>query len=204
MATRSFTADEKTAAGVSPVDRPQAGPTTIHRHRLTVVGLSTADVVQSAGGWLCDRARAGWDVNVFLTDVSATDVFVTDTCDQVSLTILGATTLRHDGDFSSLMRGISLGGALTVSADLLSRDSRVRSGVVKTLKRGVTDVTVWGTQWPAELGRQADPVQHRVSSAARAFKLHALVAADLSTDAVTPTETLFRIRSGSFRPLYSV
>jgi hypothetical protein len=219
MATRSFTADDKTAAGVSPVDRRQAGPTTIHRHRLTVVGLSTADVVQSAGGWLCDRARAGWDVNVFLTDVfltdvfltdvfltgvSATDVLVTDPCDQVSLTILGATTLRHDGDFSSLMRGISLGGALAVSADLLSSDSRVRSGVVNALKRGLTDVTVWGTQWPAELGRQADPVQHRVSLAARAFKLHALVAADLSTDAVTPTETLFRIRSGSFRPLYSV
>jgi hypothetical protein len=204
MATRSFTADDKTAAGVSPVDRPQAGP-----HRLTVVGLSTADVVQSAGGWLCDRARAGWDVNVFLTDVFltdvlVTDVLVTDTCDQVSLTILGATTLRHDGDFSSLMRGISLGGALAVSADLLSSDSRVRLGVVNALKRGLTDVTVWGTQWPAELGRQADPVQHRVSSAARAFKLHALVAADLSTDAVTPTETLFRIRSGSFRPLYSV
>jgi hypothetical protein len=199
MATRSFTAEDKTAAGVSRVDRPQAGPTTIHRHQLTVVGLSAADVVQSAGGWLCDRARAGWDVNVFLTDV-----FVTDPCGQVSLTILGATTRRHDGDFSSLMRGISLGGALAVSADLLSSDSRVRSGVVNALKRGLTDVTVWGTQWPAELGRQADPVQHRVSSAARAFKLHALVAADLSTDAVTPTETLFRIRSGSFRPLYSV
>jgi hypothetical protein len=194
MATRSFTADDKTAAGVGPVDRPQAGPTTIHRHQLTVVGLSTADVVQSAGGWLCDRARAGWDVNVF----------VTDPCDQVSLTILGATTLRLDGGFSSVMRGMSLGGALAVSADLLSSDSRIRSGVVNALKRGLTDVTVWGTQWPAELGRQADPLQHRVSSAARAFKLHALVAADLSTDAVTPTETLFRITSGSFRPLYSV
>jgi hypothetical protein len=204
MATRSFTADDKTAASVGPVDRPQAGPATIHRHQLTVVGLTTADVVQSAGGWLCDRARAGWDVNVFVADVFVTDVFVTDPCDQVSLTILGARTRRHDGDFSSVMRGMSLGGALAVSADLLSSDSRVRSGVVNALKRGLTDVTVWGTQWPAELGRQADPVQHRVSLAARAFKLHALVAADLSTDAVTPTETLFRIRSGSFRPLYSV
>jgi hypothetical protein len=194
MATRSFTADDKTTAGVGPVDRPQAGPTTIHRRQLTIVGRSTADVVQSAGGWLCDRARAGWDVNVYVTDVF----------DQVSLTILGATARRHDGDVSSLIRGMSLGGALAVSADLLSSDSQVRSGVVDALKRGLTDVTVWGTQWPAELGRQADPVQHRVSSAARAFKLHALVAADLSADAVTPTEALFRIRSGSFRPLYSV
>ena len=194
MATRSFTADDKTATRVGPVDRPQAGATTIHRYQLTVVGLSTADVVQSAGGWLCDRARAGWDVNVF----------VTDPCDQLSLTILGANTVRLDGDFCSLISGMSLGGALAVSADLLSSDSRVRSSVANALKRGLTDVTVWGTQWPAELGRHADPVQHRVSSAARAFKLHALVAADLSADGVTPTETIFRIGSGSFRPLYSV
>ena len=194
MATRSFTADDKTPAGVGPVDRPQAGATAVHRYQLTVVGLSTADVVQSAGGWLCDRARAGWDVNVY----------VADPCDQLSLTILGATTRRLDGDLSSVMRGISPGGALAVSADLLGSDSRVRSGVVTALKRGLTDIMVWGRQWPAELGRQGDPVQHRVSSAARAFKLHALVAADLSADAVTPTETLFPIGSGSFRPLYSV
>lgn len=194
MATRSFTADDRTAAGVGPVDRPQAGATTAHRYQLTVVGPSTADVVQSAGGWLCDRARAGWDVNVYLTDP----------CDQLSLTILGATTRRLDCELSSVMTGISPGGALAVSADLLGSDSRIRSGVVNALKRGLTDVMVWGSQWPAELGRQADPVQHRVSSAARAFKLHALVAADLSADAVTPTETLFRIGSGSFRPLYSV
>jgi hypothetical protein len=194
MATRSFTPDDKTVAGAGPVDRPQAGATTIHRYELTVAGLSTADVVQSAGGWLCDRARAGWDVKVF----------VTDPCDQLSLTILGATTLRLDGDFCSVIRGMSLGGALAVSAHLLSSDSRVRSGVVNVLKRGLTDVTVWGTQWPAELGRQADPVQHRVSSAAGAFKMHALVAADLSADGVTATEPLFRIGSGSFRPLYSV
>jgi hypothetical protein len=71
------------------------------------------------------------------------------------------------------------------------------------LKRGLTEVTVWGKEWPAELGRQADSVQHRVSAAARAFKSHALVAADVS-DAVAPSETLFRIGTGSFRPLYSV
>jgi hypothetical protein len=198
MATRSFTADDKTAAGIRPVDRPQAGGAAIHRYQLTVVAGSTADVVQSAGGWLCDRARAGWDVNVFL------NVFVADSSDQLSLTILGATTLRLDGDFSTVMREMSPGGELAVSADLLSTDSRVRAGVVNALKRGLADVTVWGKHWPAELGRQADSVQHRVSSAARAFKLHALAAADVPPDAVTPTETLFRIGTGSLRPLHSV
>jgi len=82
-------------------------------------------------------------------------------------------------------------------------DTRVRDEVLRVLKQGLTEVTVWG-QWPAARGRQADPVQHRVSSAARAFKSHALAAADVPTDAVTPTEMLFRLGTGSFCPLYSV
>jgi hypothetical protein len=103
-----------------------------------------------------------------------------------------------------MVRSASRVGALAVSADLLATDARVREEIVRALKRGLTEVIVWGRQWPAELGGQADPVQHRVSPAARAFKSHALVAADVSTDSVTPTETLFRIGTGSFRALRSV
>jgi hypothetical protein len=91
-----------------------------------------------------------------------------------------------------------------VSADLLAADVRVREEILRVLTRGLTEVVVWGNQWPAELSRQADPVQHRVSPAARAFKSHALVAADVSTDSITSTETLFRVGAGSFRPLHSV
>jgi len=36
------------------------------RYRLDVVGGSAVDVVQSAGGWLYDRAMAGWEVTVLL------------------------------------------------------------------------------------------------------------------------------------------
>ena len=103
-----------------------------------------------------------------------------------------------------MVRNSSRVGALAVSAELLRADQRVRDEVVHVLKRGLTEVTVWGSQWPAELGRQADAVHHRVSSAARAFKSHALVAAEVSADAVTSSESLFRIASGAFRPLYSV
>ncbi|HYZ67882.1 MAG TPA: hypothetical protein VE666_08790 [Mycobacterium sp.] len=91
-----------------------------------------------------------------------------------------------------------------MSADLLGTDTRIRDEIVRVLKHGLAEVTVWGERWPVELGRQADPVQHRVSSAARAFKSHALVAAEVSADVVTPTETLFRIGADAFRPLYSV
>jgi hypothetical protein len=190
MSTRSFVADDKTTSRVGPA----ATAGRLLRYQLNVVGSTTQDVVESAGGWLCDRARAGWDVNVLVADGG----------DPRPLTILGATAIDLEDGFLSVVRSASHGGALAVSTDLLGADTRVRDEVVRVLKRGLTEVTVWGTQWPAELGRQADSIQHRVSSAARAFKAHALVAADVSTDAVTPTEALFRIGTGSFRPLYSV
>jgi hypothetical protein len=91
-----------------------------------------------------------------------------------------------------------------VSADLLAADVRVREQILRVLKRGLTEVIVWGTHWPAELGGKADPIPHRVSPAARAFKSHALMAADISTDSVSPTETLFRVGTGSLRSLRSV
>jgi hypothetical protein len=194
MATRSFTADDETAADIGPIDRLTAGAGRILRYQLNVVASTTEDVVRSAGGWLCDRARAGWDVNVLVADGG----------DPRPLSILGATALDLDEGFVSMVRSASRVEALAVSADLLATDTRVREEILRVLKRGLTEVIVWGKQWPAELGRQADPVQHRVSPAARAFKSYALVAADVSTDSVTPTETLFPVGSGSFRPLYSV
>jgi hypothetical protein len=194
MATRSFTADDQTAAGIGPIDRLAAGAGRILRYQLNVVASTTEDVLQSAGGWLCDRARAGWDVNVL----------VADGADPRPLAILGATARDLDESFVSMVRNASRVGALAVSADLLAADMRVREEILRGLKRGLTEVIVWGKQWPAELGRQADPVQHRVSPAARAFKSHALIAADVSTDSVSPTETLFRVGSGSLRQLHSV
>jgi hypothetical protein len=194
MATRSFTADDETVAGIGPIDRLTAGAGRTLRYQLNVVASTTEDVVQSAGGWLCDRARAGWDVNVLVTDGG----------NRRPLAILGATALDLDESFASMVTSASRVEALAVSADLLAADMRVREEILRVLKRGLTEVIVWGKQWPAELGRQADPFQHRVSPAARAFKSHALVAVDVSTDSVTPTETLFRVGIGSRRPLHSV
>jgi hypothetical protein len=194
MATRSFTADDETAAGIGPIERLTAGAGRILRYQLNVIASTTEDVLQSAGGWLCDRARAGWDVNVLVADGG----------DPRPLAILGAAALDLDDGFLSMVKRASRVGALAVSADLLVADARVREDILRALKRGLTEVIVWGRQWPAELGRQADPVPHRVSPAARAFKSHALVAADVSTDSVSPTETLFRVGTGSFRALRSV
>lgn len=193
MATRPFTTDDDSVEGFLPADRPHAA-NRINRYQLHVVGSQMADVVSSTGGWLCDRARAGWDVNVLVADHQ----------DARPLMILGATALDLEARFASTMRTASQGGALAVSAGLLGTNARVREEVLRLLKRGLTEVIVWGDEWPAGLGRKVDPVQHRMSCAARAFKAHALGAAAVSNDSIASTETLFRIGTGSFRPLYSV
>jgi hypothetical protein len=185
MATRSFIAQDKPDAGAAA---------TILRYQLNVVTATTDDVVRWAGGWLCDRARAGWDVNVMVADGG----------DPRPLTILGATPLDPDDGFASLFRNSSRGGVLAVSADLLGTDARIRDEVIRTLRRTRAEMMAWGETWPTELGRQADSMQHRMSSAARAFKSYALAAAKVTGDAVMPVETLFRVGKDSFRPLYSV
>lgn len=175
-----------------PLPLDESNPIGSRRYQLTVLAVSTADLVGSAGGWLCDRARAGWDVRVVLTDDH----------DTRPLAILGASPLA-DAELSDVMKMASLGGALAVSADVLA-DDRIRAGVLGILKRGLTQVTVWGQDWPAEFSRKADPVEHKLSSAARAFKAHALGAARESESQVAGTETLFSLGADALRPLYSV
>ena len=193
MAIRSLIADDKTAAGVGP-DRVPTSAARILRYQLNVVASTTEEVVRSAGGWLCDRAMAGWDVNILVAEGG----------DVRPLTILGATALDLDTGFVPMVRSASRIGALAVSADVLAADPNVRDEVLRVLKQELTEITVWGRQWPPELGRQAKSVQHRVSSAARAFKSHALAAAVGSADAVTATESLVQIGRGPCRPLYCV
>jgi hypothetical protein len=163
------------------------------RYQLTVVASSMTDVVGSAGGWLCDRARAGWDVNVVLAAPH----------DARPLTILGATARDLDGELADAVRAVSYGGTLVVSASLLLADEQIRAEVLNLLKRGVADVIVWG-DWPTEFGREGERVEHKLSSAARAFKTLALGAATVSHDEVSRTETLFSLGAESFRPLYAV
>ena len=55
-------------------------------YRLDVVAASAADVVSSIGGWLYDRARAGWDVHVLLAEH----------CDHRPLRILGMQAVELD------------------------------------------------------------------------------------------------------------
>lgn len=186
-----------------PLPLDESDQTNVSRYRLTVVAASAVDVVAAAGGWLCDRARAGWDVTVVVADAD----------DARPLTILGATALGVDGELSDLsalsvlsdaLRTVPKGGTLAISAALLATDEGIRGRVLNIVARGIADVLVWGQNGPAEFGRDDDRVEHKLSSAARAFKAMALGAAAVPKDAVAPTETLFTLGAQSLRPLYAV
>jgi hypothetical protein len=152
------------------------------RYRLDVVAASVADVVRFAGGWLFDRAMAGWDVTVLVADHP----------DGRPLQILGARMLDLEDALASVDYR-PRPQALAVAADLFGGDSRVRQGVLQALDHGVTEVTLWGESWPAELADSVGLVQHRLSMAARTFKGQALAAAAVPESSVAHTETF---RSG--------
>jgi hypothetical protein len=152
------------------------------RYRLDVVASSVVDVVRFAGGWLFDRAMAGWDVTVLLVDHP----------DDRPLQILGAQTLDLEYALSSVETR-PRPQALAAAADLFGCDSRVRQGVLQALDHGVTEVTLWGEAWPPELDDSVGLVQHRLSMAAQIFKGRALAAADLPAGPIGHIETF---RSG--------
>jgi hypothetical protein len=152
------------------------------RYRLDVVAADVADVVRWAGGWLFDRAMAGWDVTVLLVDHP----------DERPLRILGAQIL--DLEYALATAGHRPPPqTLAAAADLFGCDSRVRQGVVTALDHRATEVTLWGQTWPAELDDSVGLVQHRLSAAAQAFKAQALAAAAVPLDSIGIVET-FRSR----------
>jgi hypothetical protein len=152
------------------------------RYRLDVVASNVIDVVRFAGGWLFDRAMAGWDVTVLIADNP----------DDRPLQILGARTLDLEDALESAATR-PRPQALAAAADLFGCDSRVRQGVLQALDHGVTEVTLWGETWPAELDDSVGLVQHRLSMAAQTFKAQALAAAASPESSIGHTETF---RSG--------
>lgn len=148
------------------------------RYRLDVVAASVADVVTCAGGWLCDRVMAGWDVTVL---VGGHD-------DLRPIHVLGADTLNLESALA-MWAHRPRPHTLAVSMDLVASDSRIRRGVLEALDHGTTEVTLWGENWPAELNRTIGCVEHRLSAAARAFKAQALGALPRPAGSVGSAET---------------
>ena len=147
------------------------------RYRLDVVAASAADAVRSAGGWLYDRAMAGWEVTVLLPG----------SCDLRPLRILGVDAVDLDSGFD---RTASTFHSLAVSGEVFAADERIRGTVLKALDHRLTEVALWGDGWPLAVNRGMSRVQHVLSAAARTFKGHALAAAGMGCDTVDPTEAM--------------
>ncbi len=128
---------------------------------LIAIAADVEGVVAAAGGWLCDRVRAGWQVTVVVPAGS----------DVRPLTILGVHTEEAGSAADALRRPAA---AVAIDAQVL-HDDDVRQAVSRLVDTGRVEVTVWGGT-SASLGSdgQFDRVRHRLSAAARAFKAGAL------------------------------
>ena len=156
--------------------RTSAAPGRHGKYQLDVTAHDVADVVRHAGGWLIDRAMAGWDIRVC----------VASDCDLTPLRILGVRTSPVDGDDDPTAPPRVL--ALAVSMDALAATGDVRDAVTRTLRKGRGEVTLWGADHQRS---DLEPVEHVLSAAARAFKAQALRAAGLDC-AVSAVETFHR------------
>jgi hypothetical protein len=179
------------AAALTQRDGLRAGGTQVHagrpiKYQLNVLGATVADVVASAGGWVFDRAMAGWEVNVLVT-----------TPDVVRpVEILGARCFDLDTGLQLMKKG-GYPHALAVATDVFDGDERVRQAVLAALRRGSTEISFWGAGSPASVDRTVRSVKHPLTAAAKAFKAQALTAI-AATQAPGATETFFSSGS-SFR-----
>jgi hypothetical protein len=179
MAAPTFDVGKNSRDGVSLATRADGE---CLRYRLDVVAASAADVVQSAGGWLYDRAMAGWEVTVLLPE----------RCDARALRILGVRVLELEAQLAALGTG-STSQSLAVSAEAFTADARVRDTVLQSLETGLTEVALWGQApqgWPLRVNRTMTSGRHVLSAAARRFKGHALAAAGIPDVTVGPAEEL--------------
>lgn len=175
--------------GIRPAGSAHTATDKRLRYRLDVIAADAADVVECAGGWLFDRAMAGWDVNVVLLEPG----------DVRPLQVLGARPLER-AELSTVLSGPDRAAGLVVAGNVLAADADVRDGVRAILRSGRTEVAVWGSRWPDALGGRADAVRYQLSAAARVFKSHARGAAGGNRVTVSGDELMFR---GGYRPVDS-
>jgi hypothetical protein len=151
------------------------------RCRLDVIATSVAEVAQSAGGWLFDRAMAGWEITVLVDELRESPL---------PLQILGAEVVDLDATAQRAGGRRARPAALAVAADLYGGNSRIQQSTRSAVESGRIEVTMWGKTHSVET-ICTGYLEYRPSVAARAFKARALAAAGLPADA-HPTVELYR------------
>lgn len=175
------------AENAQPPDTPTSrGRDT--RHCLVVLGMDESEVVCAAGGLIYDWSLGGWDVTVHLAASR----------DGRSLRILGAKAEPLTSAERLCIDPLQP-DAVIVSSLLYQQNHSVREYVAEALLCSYTATAMLGDDWPVGLGQNAGPVAHRLSPAARAFKFHAMLAAEVPPTRLGLMET-FRGSVQRFTP----
>lgn len=128
------------------------------------MAVDTADSVSAAGGLIFDSIRAGWIVDIYLESLN----------DERALYVLGARSVALPEAFEFEHEWPD---AVFLSAAVHDRHQGVQRLVAGCIRRQISDIGAWGGSVP---GLDAEAMgEHRLSTAARAFKPHALNAAGL-------------------------
>jgi hypothetical protein len=148
------------------------------RYQLCVFARDVGELVDLAGGWICDRILAGWDVSVAVSEPG----------DLRPLQILGVTLETQQR--LRLITDASAAASIAITPGVFESDNHIRNEVLQALDQGAVEVSFVGPSLPRDLGGRLDRRQHRLSSAARAFKAHALAAAAVPCATMDATEDL--------------
>lgn len=151
------------------------------RYQLYIAATDVTELVTTAGGWMCDRIQAGWDVTVALAEP----------CDLRALQILGVTSTVSVQGFESISHPGEVLAAIAFTSDTFDRDELLRSTVRNVLDHEATEVIIWGTDVPSELNGRVHRLQYQLSGAAHAFKAHAVAATTSPAARICPTEDLY-------------
>lgn len=161
-----------TVARTSPLSGPRVRPDKALQYELNVVTADVAAAVSAIGGWLFDRAMAGWRVSV-----------AADACtDERALRILGLKAVDLNGLWQST-------DVDAVAMTAIGTDRFESGDHARTKRRSGAGVVFFGAPGP---GGAVDRVQYRPSAAALAFKSHALAVAGADPGSTGQVETLFR------------
>jgi hypothetical protein len=162
-----------------PVLVSVGSPNPVGRYRLAVVATDATELVRSAGGYLFDHSFAGWDVDVTLLD------------ERQNITPLRVLGVRANEPASEAFR-------LDPPVRILLIDPVVVE--IKDIDWAARrcDADILLTDGPPPIGG-ATRQTHRLSSAARVFKTHALIAAGSPSTMAESVETFWRVASQRHR-----
>jgi hypothetical protein len=148
-------------------------------YRTDLIASQIVDAVRFAGGWMCDRAMAGWDVTVFLPEI----------VDTRPLQILGVRV-----ELRKLPAQAGTPAAATIAVCRRVYDEAgIRQHVDEAVQRGRPELMLWPCRPRPDLPWDGGHAHHRLSPAARAFKAQALHALNVSPD-VQSTECFLSLR----------